>query len=418
MIKIENIRLFNGSGFDEDACLLIDGGKIRYAGSQSECPAHEAERIDGRNDYAMPGFYNAHSHAAMTLFRGVGSDLALMDWLDLIVPREEKLDEDCVYWGTTLAIAEMARRGTVAFMDSYYMLPQIVRAAMDAHMRLNVCRGCSTVEGVDSVVEAHERYHGAMDDLIHVYMGLHAEYTSTREVAGYAIEAAKAKGMGFCVHMAETRTETDGCIQRHGVTPVQYFHDLGADQVPMIAAHCVHVTDEDIDLLKEGNVFVAHNPSSNLKLASGIAPIDRMIKKGVCVALGTDGAASNNGLDMISDMRLASLLQKGATLDPTAMNTVDSVRMATRNGALAMGYQDAGELKTGMRADVILIDSHAENMTPANDPLSDIVFAASGMNVVMTMVNGKVLYRDGQFLTLDIEETKRKAIESVEKLRA
>jgi 5-methylthioadenosine/S-adenosylhomocysteine deaminase len=231
----------------------------------------------------------------------------------------------------------------------------------------------------------------------------------------HAVEVGNELGAGFHVHMSETRFETDGCLERRGVTPTRYFYDMGMLASRTLCAHCVHMNDEDIRLMADSGAYMVHNPASNLKLASGFAPVERMRKAGVKVALGTDGASSNNTLDMMGDMRLASILQKGLTGDPTALNAADSISMATRSGAEALGW-DAGLIEEGRQADMILLDGSAENLIPMPDIPAAIVYAAQGLNVTMSMVQGKVLYRDGQFLTLDPEEVKGKALEAAREL--
>lgn len=418
MIRIENVRLYTGREYFPDGCVVTDGAFVRYAGAFSGCPdAPGARGVDGRRGLLMPGFYNAHCHAAMTLERGVGSDLNLMDWLHRIFPIEDRLNAEHVYNGTRLAILEMLRRGTVAFADMYFFMDEVARAAAEIGIRANICRGCTDRDGLDSTRDLYRAHEGEGGGLIKVYVGLHSEYLTTPEVAAYALETAKALDTGVHVHIAETRQETDGCIERHGVTPVKYFDRLGLFERPAIGAHLVHVTDEDIEILATRGVYMAHNPASNLKLASGVAPVARMLSKGVRVALGTDGPSSNNVLDMPGDMRLASLLQKGVFGDPKLLPAREALAMATRTGAEALGYPDCGLLEPGMRADMILMDGFAENMLPGPDPLADAVYAAQGMNVTLTMVNGRILYEDGRFTTFDEAEVKRKALQSARALQ-
>lgn len=417
MVLLENLRLYTGEEVFLDGAVLVEGEKILYAGARGQCPpAQGAKRVDGRGGILMPGFYNAHCHGAMTLVRGVGSDLNLMDWLHKIWPIEDGLTPEIVYWGTQQATMEMLRRGTVGYGDMYFFEETVGQAALDSGIRVNLARGCMEKDEVDSVEGMYRDWHGQGRGRVRVSMGVHGEYTSTPEVVAYAVEKGRALGAGFHVHVAETKSETEGCIQRHGVTPVKYFYDLGMFDSPTLAAHCVHVTDEDMDLMAEKGVYAVHNPASNMKLASGFAPVTKMLKKGVKVALGTDGASSNNRLDMLSDMRLASILQKGRTGDPTALPAAQAFLMATRTGALAMGWQDCGLLKEDMQADMVLLDGQAENLCPAPDLPAAIVYAAQGLNVRMTMVQGKVLYQDGQFTTLDAQEVVRKAEEAARKL--
>ena len=418
MIKIENVRLYTGREYFPDGCVLVHGAFVRYAGAASGCPdAPGAWAVDGRDGLVMPGFYNAHCHAAMTLERGVGSDLNLMDWLHQIFPIEDRLTPEHVFNGTRLAILEMLRRGTVAFADMYFHMDEVAQAAVSMGIRANICRGCNSSEGLDATRDLYRAHEGEGDGLVKVYTGLHSEYLTTPEVAAYALETAKALDTGIHVHIAETRSETDGCIARHGVTPVKYFDNLGFFERPTIGAHLVHVTDEDIEILASRGVFAAHNPASNLKLASGVAPVAKMLAKGVLVALGTDGPSSNNVLDMLGDMRLASLLQKGVFGDPTLLPAKEALAMASRTGAEALGYMDCGLIENGMRADMILLDGSAENLLPGPDPIADAVYAAQGMNVALTMVNGRILYEDGKFTTFDENEVKRKAMESARAMR-
>ena len=418
MIKIENVRLYTGKEYFARGCVLTDGAFIRYAGDADRCPdASGAKTLDGKNGLLMPGFYNTHCHAAMTLERGVGSDLNLMDWLHQIFPIEDRLNAEHVYNGTRLAILEMLRRGCVAFADMYFYMDEVARAAVEMGIRANICRGCTSREGLDSTRDLYRAHEGAGDGLVKVYTGLHSEYLTTPEIAAYALEVAKELSTGIHVHVAETKSETDGCVERHGVTPVKYFDKLGFFERQTIAAHLVHVTDEDIETLAERGVYMAHNPASNLKLASGVAPVAKMLEKGVRVALGTDGPSSNNVLDMLGDMRLASLVQKGAFGDPKLLPAREALTMATRTGAQALGYADCGLLEAGMRADMILLDGEAENMLPGPDPLADAVYAAQGMNVTLTMVNGQIVYQDGKFTTFDEAEVKRKAMESAKALQ-
>ncbi|MEG1192087.1 MAG: amidohydrolase [Clostridia bacterium] len=401
MLKIENVTLYTGKEVIEDGAVLVADGKIVYAGAKAACPDGAREKIDGAGGILAPGFYNTHCHAAMTLERGVGSDLKLMDWLHVIWAIEGALTGEHVYWATQQAIMEMLRRGTVAFADMYFFMDQVGRAAVESGIRADIARGCTDMAGVDSTIDLYNACHMAGDGRVRVSMGIHAEYTSEQAVAQHAIEVARELGIGMHIHLSETREEVAGALERRGMTPVRYFDQLGAFDGRTIAAHCVHVDDAEIAILAQKGVFVAHNPASNLKLASGFARVNDMLKAGVKVALGTDGPASNNALDMLADMRLASILQKGVTGDPTALDARAAFTMATRTGALALGLADCGLIEAGMQADMILIDGDAENMLPRSDIPAALVYAAQGLNVKMTMVAGKVLYRDGAFMTLD-----------------
>ncbi len=417
MIQIDRVTLHTGKEVFPDGCVLIDGEKIVYAGARDGCPAGDAStRIDGRGGILMPGFYNAHCHAAMVLMRGVGSDRVLMDWLHQIFPIEDHLTGELVRCGTMLAMSEMIRRGTVAFADMYFFMDQVAEAALEVGMRASIVRGCTDIKGVDSVPALFRAYNGAGDGLINVFMGLHSEYTTSEETARHAAEVAHELNTGFHVHLCETREEVEGGIARHGMTPPEYFEAIGAFDGHAIAAHCVYLGEHDIEILARRGVYAVHNPASNLKLASGIAPITRYLAAGMNVALGTDGASSNNCLDMLSDMRLASILQKGAFLDPTLLPAREAIRMATVTGARAMGYGDAGLIEAGMQADMVLLDADDTNMIPCPDADAAIVYGAQGMNVNMTMVKGRVLFQDGEYKTLDIDRVRAKAREAASAL--
>ncbi|MEA4897963.1 MAG: amidohydrolase [Eubacteriales bacterium] len=418
MIRIDNVALYTGERVFPDGCVLVNGDKIAYAGERALCPDAATERrIDGKGGILMPGFYNAHCHAAMVLMRGVGSDRVLMDWLHQIFPIEGKLTGDLVYHGAMLAIAEMIRRGVVAFADMYFFMDRVAEAALGVGMRANIVRGCTDRVGVeDNANNLYRRFNDAGDGLIKVFVGLHAEYTTSPDTARFAIETARKLGTGFHVHLSETRGEVEGCIERHGMTPPEYFDSLGAFDAHAIAAHCVHLTDLDVELLARKNVYAVHNPASNLKLASGIAPIARYLQSGMTVALGTDGASSNNCLDMLSDMRLASILQKGAFGDPTLLPAGQALTMATRTGARALGFDDCGLLREGYQADMVLISAEDANMLPCPDVPAALVYGAQGMNVRMTMVKGRVLYQDGAYTTLDIGRVRAQALEAARAL--
>ena len=414
MIRLENIHLYTGEAAFENGCVVVDGDRILYAGEWDGCPAGRYDSIDGRGGIVMPGLYNAHCHAAMTLERGVGSDLHLMDWLNQVFPIEANLKERDVYDGTKLAILEMIRRGVVSFADMYYFMDEVARAVEETGIRANLCRGCSDLQGVDSISALKDAWDGKANGRIRISMGLHAEYTSTMDVAQYAAQKAREWGLSAHIHLAETRSETMGCMERHGCTPAEYFRRVGMFDVPTICAHCVYMTDEDMGILASHGASAIHNPTSNLKLASGIAKVTHLMEKGVNVALGTDGPSSNNVLDLMAEMKLASILQKGALEDPTALNAHDALKMATLNGAKAMGFADCGVLAPGKKADLILVNDETLAICP--DIPAELVYCAQGLDVTLTMVDGRILYRDGEFMTLDPKETVARAMEAYRSL--
>lgn len=405
---IDNARLWDGERSVEAACIQVDGAFITYAGPRADAPRFSPDAtIDARGGIALPGLVNAHTHLPMTLVRGVGTDLPLMDWLHMIWPIEDKLTAELMRLGTQMSALEALRTGTTCFADGYMMSDVIARAVDEAGMRLNVCAMASDDICAETLARQralYENFNGAGNGRIRVYVGMHAEYTGTEGLARGLGELAAQLGTGLHVHVSETRSEVEECRARHGGrSPVKFLSDAGAFDVPALAAHCVWVDDEDIDILSQKGVTVAHNPVSNLKLASGIAPVASMVSRGVNVALGTDGAASNNSMDMFEELKLAAILQKGATYSATAMSATQALALASQNGARALGFGDVGLIKPGYRADIALLGVANPAHTAARDIPGALVYATGGADVRMTMVDGRVLYMDGEYLTLDEE---------------
>lgn len=403
--------------------IVVDGERI--TGIYDARPTGKFDReISGRNKCLMPGLYNCHAHTAMTLFRGYGEDLPLQDWLNTrIFPAEDRLTSEAVYNASMLAAAEMLRCGIVSFSDMYFFSEDTIRAVEETGMKANIAR-CITCFNPDETKDTdtrlreaydlYHRYHNTADGRIKMDMSVHAEYTTLPHAVRYVAEAAKELGLHMHVHMSETESEHTACLQRNGgKTPAQHFAELGVFDVPTIAAHCVWVSDEDIALMAEKGVFAAHNPTSNLKLGSGIMPLEKMFRAGVKVVLGTDGAASNNRLDVLREMNLAALLQKGRDRVCDAMRASDIVPFATVNGACAQGRSDAGRLACGCRADLIMLDLDTPSNIPCYDPVTALLYSASSSDICMTMIDGKILYENGQYTTLDIEAVKYRMRETV-----
>ncbi len=422
MYLIKNVRLYTGDETYENGAVLTDGDRILYAGEESRMTApplggKKITVIDGGGGICMPGLANTHSHAPMVLLRGAGSGLPLAEWLGVVMPMEDKFTPDIIYTATTLAIMEFLRQGVTAFADMYFYCDDMIRAVLDSGIRANITRGSTNKDGVDSHCELFEKYDDP-DGLVRIYMGLHGEYTSNEEIAAYAAEMAKKLGTGVHVHVSETAKEVKECIERHGVTPVEYFYKLGLFDVPTIAAHCVHINERDMEMLAERNVTMVHNPASNLYLCSGIAPVCDAAQRGVRVALGTDGAASNNTLDMFREMRLAALLAKYRSGSAAAISAEDVIGMATVSGYSAMGFENAGKLKPGMKADLVLLDGGALHLRGVGGIASDIVYSASGSDVKMTMVAGRILYCNGEYTSIDAVRMKYEKAALMEILRS
>ena len=362
----------------------------------------------------IPGFFNAHSHAAMHLLRGYGENLTLHDWLNQrIFPFEAHLTADDIYWATQLGVAEMLRFGIVGTTDMYSMGEAMGRAFADSGIKANFSVGTTcfddrTFQQMPQYAETlklKELFHGYDNGRLQVDFSLHAEYTSSERIASGIAEAAAAAGLGMHCHVAETAFEVAGCRERHqGKSPVKYLADLGVFDVPTTAAHCVYIDEEDIAILTDKKVTVASCPKSNMKLASGFCPVGKLLQSGTNVALGTDSVASNNNLNMLEELKTFALIHKGVSGDPTLITPAEALYAATRAGALAQGRQDCGYLKEGYKADIVALNIDTIYMHPIHNQLNNLVYASCGSDIVMTMVDGRVLYDHGSFPHLDIEK--------------
>ena len=401
----------------KDAFVAVGGDKILSVGAQRPEGAFD-EVVDGAGKVLMPGLVNAHTHVPMTMMRGYGDGHDLHDWLqNFIFPVEDKWDARAIRAAAALGLCEMISSGTTCLADMYMFCDEICQEVAAAGINANIARGVTAfAEGVSfdthpSCVETRalaDRWHGHNGGQIKIDACLHGEYTSFASPAVWdgLAEYAREKGLGMHVHISETRSEHEDCVGRWGMTPVQVLEKHGVWDVRAIAAHCVWTTPDDWAILAEHGVSAVHNPCSNLKLGSGIAPVIGLRKAGVNVALGTDGVSSNNTTDLFEDMKIAAMLQNGAQQDPLALLPMDALRMATVNGARALG-RNTGRIAPGCDADLILVDFGRLNLIPCHDVVSNLVYAAHGCDVVMNMCRGKVIYRNGDFLTIDIERVKR-----------
>lgn len=395
----------------------VDAGIIEYIGT--EAPEKDYGRTyEGRGRLLMSGFYNSHGHSPMSLMRGYGENMALQDWLNKkIFPFEDKLTSEAVYWATLLTMAESMRFGIVSTSDMYYFIDDMVRATSEAGMKANISRaivnfGDGDVWKLPSMQEmkrTFEAYHNTEDGRIKMDVSIHAEYTSNplavREVSLYG----KKVGARMHIHISETESEHVACKRKYSLTPLQYFDSLGALDIPATAAHCVWIEGDDFDILKEKNVTVASNPVSNMKLASGVCNVPELLKREINVAIGTDSVASNNSLNFFEEMKVFAMASKMMYLDPTAVTPTQTLRAATRGGALGQGREDCGLIKEGFKADLIVLDIDTPNMYPVHDMKNNLVYSASGTDVLLTMADGKVLYENGEYMTIDIERTVREA---------
>ena len=402
--------------YSDDMCVGVQADKITYIGKEIPKDSDAfGERYDGKGKVLMPGFYNAHGHSPMSLLRGYGENLSLHDWLfTRIFPFEAKLYSKGVYWATLLTMAESIRFGIVSTTDMYFFLDDMIRAYSVAGTKGNLSRSVSYSEG-DGNVEEMTGYKESRDAII-MYDGfengrikidacIHAEYTNTVESMRAIADLAKEFDVRMQVHVSETKKETDECIERYGKTPTEILNECGAFDTPTTAAHCVWINENDREIFKTKGITAASNPCSNYKLASGMCDVPALYEKGVNVAIGTDSVASNNSLNFIEEMKLFAMTGKLKSNDPSKMTPEQVLYSATRAGALSQGRDDCGLLKAGYKADLIAIDVSGVNMAPVHDMLNNIIYAADGKDVCLTMIDGKVCYKDGEFTMIDIEET-------------
>ena len=397
------------------AYVTVEGSKITWVGTQRPEGTFERE-IDGKGNVLMPGFVNAHTHVPMTAMRGYGDGNNLQDWLNkYIFPVEAKWDDRAIQTCTALGLAEMIASGVTTIADMYGHTDAVAQAVAGSGISANLsCGGVQFCDGLDPAThhdcvvqrELTEKWHGYNDGQILVDASIHGEYTSHKELWQWMADYAREHNLGMHVHISETRTEHEQCIARHGKTPIQTLNDYGVWDTRAIAAHCVWTTPEDWAIMAEKGISAIHNPISNLKLGSGIAPVPAMKKAGVNVCLGTDGVSSNNCTDFFGDLKFAAILHNGANCDPLAMLPLDALKMATCDGAKALGRK-TGSIQAGYQADLILVDFSHLNLTPCHSVISNLAYAAHGSDVVMNMARGKVIYQDGEFITIDLERVKR-----------
>ncbi len=414
---------------DEDLRVLFSAfvgvteGKISYLSRKA--PEEQPKQIiNGEGMVLMPGLINCHTHLPMSPLRGYADDVDLATWLnDHIFPREDCLDGRCVKAATLLSIAESLRFGTTSVSDMYYFCDEVAQAVAESGIKANISRAI-TYFGEDfdferdprcqEMVALHRKWDGYDKGRIRIEAAIHGEYTSSYPVWEAVSEYAKNEGLRMHVHLSETKAEHEACKERYGLTPAQILDCHHVFDVPAIAAHCVWLEEEDRKLLAKRRVSAVHNPCSNLKLASGCAQVEEMVRAGMNVALGTDSNASNNDLDMFKEIRAASYMAKGRSLDPKALPAQAVLMMATVCGARAQGReQECGMVKVGMDADLILLDFTQPHLMPCHNVMSHLVYCVSGHDVVMTMVRGRILYSAGKYHTIDLEAVVKELAEYV-----
>lgn len=400
-----------------DTDIAVSDGKIAAIGEIPQGMTFD-RTIDGRGFVVMPALTNTHVHSPMGFLRGCGEGLPLQRWLnEKVFPAEDKLTEQDMYTLTLLGIAEMVSTGTGLFNDMYFFTHKSAEAVIDAKTRAcltycatdigNNAEDITTLRAVQNNRRLFADYHGYDDDRIRVSVSPHAIYTCSERLLRFCAEEAARLDTFVYTHLSETVGENADCLTARGVTPTAYLNNIGFFDVPATLAHCVHLSDEDRAILAEHGASVATCPESNLKLGSGICEADKLFANGINVAIGTDGASSNNNLNMFEEMHLFSLLLKGVRQDASLLSPEQVLQCATINGARAMGLSHrTGTLEVGKDADLILVDTQKPHMSPIHNLCSNLVYAAQGSDVYLTMVKGEILYENGQWLTIDVERVK------------
>ncbi len=401
MIRFYNGRLlsFKNSSEITDDEVWVDGGKIVFVGKGYNKKAEREIDLDG--NLLMPSFKNAHTHSAMTFARSLADDLPLEPWLyNMIFPMEAKLTGDDIYHLSRLAFLEYLTSGITACFDMYYYPQEMAKASTDAGFRTVMTCGLNDFkESIDKLEEYYNRFN-SYDELISYKLGFHAEYTTSIDILSGVAKLAQKYSAPVFTHSSETKNEVSACMERYGKTPTALFDSLGLFDYGGGAFHSIWVNDDDIEIYKKHGVYAVINPGSNCKLASGIAPVTKLLNSGIKIAIGTDGAGSNNALDMFREMYLLSVTQKLAANDPSAVDAIEILKAATVGGAHCMGLEDCDIIDVGKSADLIVIHLKRPNMQPINN----IVYSGSKENVMLTMINGRILYENGDFPGTDVEE--------------
>ncbi|MBW2708779.1 MAG: amidohydrolase [Deltaproteobacteria bacterium] len=410
----------------ENGSLCVSGDSIAHLGAHIPGGYKSGKTIDAKGGLILPGLINGHTHAAMSLFKGLADDLPLMEWLNhYIFPVEKNMDADFIYTGTQLACAEMILSGTTCFCDMYLFEDQVAQAAFQSGLR---CLAGEVLYDFPSPnygdLESGFAYTQWLiekwrdNPLISIAVEPHALFTCNPELLQRANQLALTHERPMILHFAETLAEVEEIKKRYGKTPLEHLDSLGILGPHLIADHAVHLNPSEIDQMAEHGIRVIHNPESNMKLGSGIAPIPRMIDRGITVGIGTDGGASNNNMDLFTEMDMAAKLHKVQAMDPTVMDALTVLKMATIEGARALGLShETGSLETGKKADIIIIDTHKPHLTPMYNPFSHLVYAARGQDVSHSIINGQLVMENRQLLTLDLEEIMARAMEKAKDVR-
>lgn len=411
---IKNINLIPMDGKNqiiENTNIYIKDNIIIHIGEIRE--DIEVERIiDGKNKVAMPGLINAHTHIGMSLLRNFADDLPLHDWLTKkIWPTEAKLNAKDIYWGSLLSMVEMIQSGTTAFCDMYFFMDEVGKGLEESGIRGVLTRGLiednQAQVKLDETKELFKTWNGRGNGRIKVMVAPHAPYTCSPDFLKETVKLARELNTGLHIHLSETKKEVEDSFNLYGKSPIKHVYDLELFDLHTIAAHCVHVDDEDIEIMKEKNVFPVNNPGSNLKLASGFAPVDKMLKRGIPIALGTDGSSSNNNLNMFEEINLAAIINKAVNLDAVSVPAISALEMGTINGARALQWdREIGSIEVGKKADMILIDIDKPHLYPHHNLISSLAYGVQASDVDTVIVDGKIIMEEREIKTLDVEKIK------------
>lgn len=417
---IKNISVLDviGGKILEHQDIYIKGQHIEKIGENLQI--EDDHVIDGENKLAVPGFINAHTHLGMSLFRNYADDMELMEWLsEKIWPIEAKLNPEDVYIGSLLSMAEMIKSGATTFCDMYFPIEPVYRAMDKIGIRGAITRGMMDVEdgsiSIKEHKEGYKKYNGALDGRVTLFPGPHAIYTSSTEYLKEVIEVAKEYGRRINIHLSETETEVRDSLEKYKMTPIEYVNSLGLLELPTVAAHCVHITDEEIEIVKDKEFYPVYNPSSNLKLASGFTPVKKLLANGIKVCLGTDGSSSNNNQNMLEEIHIASIVNKAVEMDPKAVKAIEVLRMATINGAEALNI-NAGAIEEGRLADISIFDLNSLNFTPKNNLISALCYSASSEDIKTVIIDGKIVLDYRKFVNIDEDELIEEVSESMNNL--
>lgn len=426
-ILIKNALILNPNNFENKKQSLLIKDDLIAEIAETIDEGNVDKIIDAEGKILLPGLINTHTHLSMTLFRGLADDLSLDSWLnDHIWPMEANLNGDYCYIGALLGAVELIKSGTTTFSDMYFYMEDVARAVEDAGIRAVLSYGMidfGDAEKREAEIEENlqlfKSCNGMADGRIKVFFGPHSPYTASEDLLIKVRELADEYNMGIHIHVSETEKEINDSLDEKGLRPFEYLEKIGFLGPDVVAAHCVWLSDEEIKIIKKHDVKVSHNPCSNMKLASGIAPVSKLIENDICVSIGTDGASSNNNLDLIEELKTASLLQKVSTLDPKVLTSDEAITMATIKGAEALGLEnEIGSIEVGKKADIILIDTNSANMVPDSSSLSsNVIYSANGSNVDTTICNGKILMENKKLTVLDEQEIYDKAREAIKNLK-